>query len=151
MRAWSRRNPKLETRSARLKHPVRREPYWDRISAGCFIGYRRGPGTWIARLRGGAGRQHYESLGAADDARDADGLTCFTFAQAQERARAFFTQKARELAGHLAPLAGHYTVKTAIEDYLSSRERRGSKGVRTDRYSAEARIIPSLVRSKSRG
>jgi hypothetical protein len=26
--------------------------------------------------------------------------TCFTFAQAQERARTFFGQKARELAGH---------------------------------------------------
>lgn len=37
-------------------------------------------GTWIARLRDGEGEQHYEALGAADDASDADGLTCFSFA-----------------------------------------------------------------------
>jgi len=51
-----------------------------------------------------------KGIGAAD-ARDADGLTCFTFAQAQERARTFFGRKARELAGHSEPQAGPYTVE----------------------------------------
>jgi integrase len=140
------RNPKLDTRSARLKLAGRREPYWTVISAGCAIGYRRGAkaGTWIARLRDDDGKQHYRALGAADDARDADGLTCFTFAQAQERARTFFGRKARELAGHSEPQAGLYTVEAAIGDYLAARERRGSKGVRADRYAAAARISPEL-------
>ena len=140
------RNPKLDTRSARVKLAGRREPYWTVISAGCAIGYRRGTkgGTWIARLRNSEGKQHYEALGAADDVRDADGLTCFTFAQAQERARTFFDRKARELAGHSEPQAGPYTVEAAIMDYLAARERRGSKGVRADRYAAAARIIPAL-------
>jgi integrase len=140
------RNPKIDTRSARLKLAERREPYWTVISTGCAIGYRRGAkaGTWIARLRDGEGKQHYDALGAADDARDADGLTCFTFAQAQERARTFFDRKARELAGHGEPQAGPYTVEAAIADYLAARERRGSKGVRADRYAAAARIIPAL-------
>ena len=31
------------------------------------------------------------------------GLTVFTFPQAQERARAWFAAKARELAGHAEP------------------------------------------------
>ncbi|PNE11162.1 MAG: integrase [Beijerinckiaceae bacterium] len=140
------RNPKLGTRSARVKLAGRREPYWTVISAGCAIGYRRGTkgGTWIARLRNSEGKQHYEALGAADDARDADGLTCFTFAQAQERARTFFGRKARELAGYGELQPGPYTVEAAIADYLAARERRGSKGVRADRYAVAARIIPKL-------
>jgi integrase len=139
------RNQKLDTRSARLRLPERREPYWHVISKGCAIGYRRGVkgGGWIARMRSDDGKQHYESLGAADDIRDADGLTCFTFAQAQERARAFFDQKGRQLAGH-AEESGPYKVDTAIEDYLNARERRGSKGVKADRYAARARIIPAF-------
>jgi integrase len=140
------KNTKTDSRSARAKLPQRREPYWTSISAGCAIGYRKGAkgGTWIARLRDLHGTQHYEALGAADDARDADGLTCFSFAQAQERARDFFGRQARVLAGHSEPQAGAYTIEAAIEDYLAARERRGSKGVRIDRYSANARILPEL-------
>ena len=139
------RNPKTDSRSARVKLAERREPYWTVISAGCAIGYRRGSkgGTWIARFRDEA-KQHYDALGAADDHRDADGLTVFSFAQAQERARDFFTRKARELAGHAEANEGPYTVDAAINDYLAARERRGSKGVRADRYAANARIIPAL-------
>lgn len=141
------RNAKLDSRSARLKPSERREPYWTVISAGSALGYRRGAngGTWIAKMRGEDGRRHYASLGAADDARDPDGLTVFSFAQAQEAARTFFTRKARELAGHGEPHAGGpYTVKNAIDDYFAARERRGSKSARKDSYQAEARIIPKL-------
>ena len=66
------RNAKIDTRSSRSKLDERREPYWTVVSAGCAIGYRKGRkgGTWIARLRGDDGKQHYDALGAADDARD---------------------------------------------------------------------------------
>jgi integrase len=140
------RNPKIDSRSARLKLADRREPHWTSISAGCALGYRRGAkgGTWIARFRDDDGKQHYEALGAADDARDADVLTCFAFAHAQEKARTFFEKKTRELAGHNEPQAGPYTVKAVLDDYLAARERRGSKGVRADRYASEARIVPKL-------
>lgn len=140
------RNAKLDTRSARSRLTERREPYWHVLSKGCALGYRRGAngGNWIARLRDEAGKQHYEALGAADDIRDADSLTVFTFAQAQERARAWFVTKARELAGHAEPQVGPYTVATAISEYLSARECRGSKGVRKDRYAANSRIVPTL-------
>src|SRR6516165_1893685 len=89
------RNPKIDTRSARARLSERREPYWTVISEGCALGYRRGVkgGTWIARFRDENGRQHYEALGAEDDARDPDGLTVFGFPQAQARARDWFKLK----------------------------------------------------------
>ncbi|WP_292528326.1 site-specific integrase [Methylocystis sp.] len=140
------KNAKIDTRSARAKLAERREPYWTVISAGCAVGYRRGSkgGTWVARLRDESGKQNYEALGAADDARDADGLTVFTIQQAQERARAFFARKARELAGEFAPEDGPYTVAKALDSYFAERERKGSKGLAKDRAAASARILPHL-------
>jgi integrase len=143
------RNPKIDTRSARSKLAVRREPYWTVISKGCAFGYRRASrgGTWVARFRDDAGRQRYEALGAADDARDADKLTVFDFAQAQERARGFFTRKARELAGDAAPDDGPLTVAKALDAYFAERATPGAKGFKglaKDRASANVRILPSL-------
>jgi integrase len=118
------------------------------MDAGAFIGYRRmasGSGSWIARLYDSVGRQqHYQALGSADDYLDADGESVFTFGQAQERARRFFTRKARELAGHDTPQAGPFTVEMAVRDYLAHRRNRGSRGVEADAKQAEAHIIPAL-------
>jgi integrase len=138
------RNSKLDSRSARLKLKPRREPYWAAISPGCALGYRRGPGTWIAKFRSDDGQRHYEALGPADDTLDADGHAALSFAQAQERARAFFRQKAREAAGDFSPTDGPYTVADALRDYLADRERKGHKSVPKDRYSADALIVPVL-------
>lgn len=139
------KNPKLDTRSARAKLPERRDPYWQVISAGCTIGYRRGAkgGTWIARMRSADGFQHFNALGAADDVRDSDGLTVFSFDQAQEKAREFFASKARELAGQ-DEKAGPYSVEDALNDYFAERERRKSKGAAKDHSVAKARIVPAL-------
>jgi hypothetical protein len=145
--ARSVRNGKLETRSARAKLRIRREPHWSRMQAGAYIGYRRlpsGSGSWIARLRDSEGRQRYQALGCADDTRAADGLSVFTFGQAQELARQFFARKTRELAGHDILPDGPFTVATAVRDYLAHRRRRGSTGLEADAKQAEARIIPAL-------
>lgn len=51
----------------RSKLEPRREPYWDRIEAGCFLGYRKledGTGTWIARWRNEEGGQKYHAIGS---------------------------------------------------------------------------------------
>lgn len=140
------RNPKIDTRSARVRLPARREPYWTVLSQGCALGYRKGAkgGTWIARFRGDDGRQHYGPLGAADDARDPDGLSVFGFAQAQERARAWFDSKAREQAGDFAPLDRPYTVADALADYRADYLRRGGKAVDRLDWSAAAWIKPEL-------
>jgi hypothetical protein len=118
-----------DTRTARARLPARREPFWTVISAGCALGYRTGAkcGNWIGKFRDDEGDRHYQALGAADDNRDADGLTVFSFAQAQEQARTFFARKAREAAGDLAPHVGPYTIEHAVNDYLTAYERRGGR------------------------
>ena len=139
------RNGKLDTRSARTRLTLRREPYWTVVSEGCALGYRRGAkgGTWIGRFRDETGRQHYEALGAADDARDPDGLSVFSFAQAQEKSRAFFTRKAREIAGDAAPSQGPYRITDALDDYFKSYAKRG-KGVSAALSATNLHIRPAL-------
>jgi integrase len=140
------RNARLNTRSARTKLAARREPYWTVISAGCALGYRRGVngGTWICKFRDDGGRRHYMAIGAADDARDPDGLSVLSFGEAQERARAFFVQKAREEAGDAAPHVGPYTIADAFSGYLTAYERRGGKAIYDTRRAAETHILPAL-------
>jgi integrase len=139
------RNGKLDTRSARTRLTLRREPYWTVVSEGCALGYRRGAkgGTWIGRFRDEAGQQHYEALGAADDARDPDGLSVFSFAQAQAKSRAFFARKAREIAGDAAPNEGPYRVTDALDDYFKSYAKRG-KGVSAALSATNLHIRPAL-------
>jgi integrase len=140
------RNSKLDTRTARARLPARREPFWTVISAGCALGYRQGAkgGTWIGKYRDDQGRRHYHAIGGADDHRDPDGLSVFSYAQAQEQARTFFAQKAREAAGELAPHVGPYTVADALRDYLTAYERRGGKAAYDTRRAADTHILPAL-------
>jgi integrase len=135
-------NPRLQTRSARIPLPKRDEPYWAQIAPGHFIGYRAGAGRWIARYRDTTGRQHYRSLGAADDVLDADNQTIFDFGQAQALARAWFKRKTSELHGNID--AGPYTVADALRDYFAHRAHQGSKGREADLYASKARIEPYL-------
>jgi integrase len=140
------RNTKIDTRSARLKLAERREPYWTVISEGCALGYRRGTkgGTWIAKYRDETGHRHHESLGAADDARDSDGVSVFTFSQAQERARSWFQRKAREQTGDFIPLDRPYTVADALAEYIADYKRRSGKATDRLECSAAAWINPDL-------
>ena len=90
------------------------------------------------------GKQHYEALGAADDARDADGLHGLYVLTSPGSAREFFERKARQLAGDVAPADVRLTVADALEAYFADREQRGSKGLAKDRAAARARILPEL-------
>jgi hypothetical protein len=112
------RDEKLDTRTARLRLLVRREPYWRSIQEGRALGYRRLPGgkagTWIARHYGAADGRKYQALGSADDMLDADGGETLTFAQAQDRASAWFRDLARSGGVIEVPM----TVKDAIAGYL---------------------------------
>jgi hypothetical protein len=110
--------------------------------------YRRNKhgGAWLARRYDGATSRYRESaIGAADDVHDADGVAVLSFHQAQTAARAWWTEQERRALG-AEPVEGHYTVADALRDYFGARERRGSRGVYSDRRYAEARIMPVLGR-----
>lgn len=63
----------LSRKRDRERLKIRREPYWQRLEAGAYLGFRRGPDTWIARYRGKDGKQTYNALPASefDDAKRA--------------------------------------------------------------------------------
>jgi integrase len=116
------------------------------ISTGCALGYRRGVngGAWIRKFRDESGNRHHEVFAEADDARDPDGHSILSFAQAQEKARDWFKLKAREAAGDVMPHDGPYTVSHALKDYLTAYKRRGGKAVYETCRAAETHILPSL-------
>ena len=66
-----------------------------------------------------------ETIGAADDFADADGVETLTFHQAQTKAR----ERAQAIAeeARIASMGPAITVRTAIEEYLTARERREKK------------------------
>lgn len=141
------RNARLDSRTARTRLAARREPYWTTISRGCHIGYRRGAtgGSWIARYRDNeTGKRHFDALGAADDIRDADGITVFSFAQAQTRGREYFDRKGRELSGELAPDDGTFTVADALTAYMASYTRRNGKSTGRMQSAINAHILPAV-------
>lgn len=54
--------PKIDSKGARDKLPARRDPYWQRIAPGLFVGYRvsllGGEGTWRGRWRDESEQQY---------------------------------------------------------------------------------------------
>ncbi len=107
------KDAKLDTRSARKTLKRRPEPHWRSLSPGLAIGYRKltTGGTWIARHYTPQEGRRFHALGAADDIADADGEHILSFAQAQDIARAWFSDLARGPAGDL-------TVKQACVSYV---------------------------------
>ncbi len=137
------RNVKLDTPSARAKLAARKAPYWMVVTRGCALGYRRSAegGRWLAKYVGDGVRQE-TTLGPSNDALDADGVTALDFAQAQEKARAWFSQAGREAAGETGQV-GPYKVRNAAQDYLTW-FRSHRKSVKATDYAINALILPSL-------
>ncbi len=64
----------LKSKTSRSSLSPRREPHWQRLATGFFLGYRvfeSGKGTWIARLRADDGKQKYNALGSFEQFDDA--------------------------------------------------------------------------------
>jgi integrase len=61
----------LSRKRAREQLAPRREPYWQHLAVGAYLGFRRGPDTWIVRFRGRDEKQQYCSLGETLDFDDA--------------------------------------------------------------------------------
>ncbi|OSM04336.1 tyrosine-type recombinase/integrase [Magnetofaba australis] len=113
------RDTNLESRAARSKLTARHHPYFRSIDQGCHVGYRKGArsASWIARYFIGSSRYHTTKLGDADDVTDADGVKILSWSQAQEKARAWFSEQAHVEAG--LGTVGPFTVADAINDYLA--------------------------------
>jgi len=70
----------LTNPTQRAKLAARREPYWAKIQAGLYLGYRRstdkdGGGYWIARRAGEDMRYEYLNIGSDQDSTEANGIT----------------------------------------------------------------------------
>ena len=88
--ARSPRASRLESRTARLKLPVRRKPHdFTTISPGIALGYRRNhaAGTWVVRVADGKGGNWTKRVALADDFEDSDPANVLDWWQAIETAR----------------------------------------------------------------
>jgi integrase len=88
--------------------PPRREPYWQRLGAGAYLGFRRGPDTWVARFRGSDDKQQYNSLG--------EGLE---FDEAKRRAEYWLAQFAQSAVR----VTKRDTVAAALQSYVADLRR----------------------------
>ena len=116
---------RLDSRAARDRLAARKKPYWRVLENARHIGYYKGTrgGSWLARAHFG-GRYIEKKLGTADDTRDANGLDAFSFSQAQAAARNWFDGLALD---HEAKAFGPaHTLRTAIEQYITTRDERES-------------------------
>src|SRR5215831_7745551 len=139
------RDANLETRTARLRLPIRSEPSWRGLEKGFALGYRRGGkgGTWLARRRPADGGYVEHKIGSSDDLQDADGVAILDYGQAQKAARTWWRAELRREEGP-DTREGPFTVRDAIDDYLKAYEQRGGKAVYDARRAAETHILPAL-------
>jgi len=115
------RHSALESRSARLKLPVRRRPYGGpSLARGISLMYRRNVtgGSWLLKSSDGHGRYWTRAIGIADDHEDADGKTVLTFFQAQDQAKKL--ARGGDGGADTAPV----TVDGALKDYKRDLESR---------------------------
>ena len=79
----------LSRKRSRDRLAPRREPYWQRLDAGAYLGFRPGTETWLARLRGLDRKQQHHALGEAlefDEAKRSSSLCAVVEAPARQAA-----------------------------------------------------------------
>lgn len=136
------RDANLETRTARSRLKARGKPYYRVLEPGLHLGYRKplsGTGKWVARHYIGDQKYEVETLPAADDFSDADGVEILSYQQAQALARSRMVKRAHAAAGKTGPL----TVADAIKFYIEFLET-NRKSAREAQYAADAFILPAL-------
>ena len=114
------RDKDIETRAARADLKPRGKPYWRSVGKGLHVGYRKGQrgGAWVVRRYLGEQEYKVETISAADDVEDANGVEVLNFWQAQEAAR--------NMRPGTAPNVKGYTVADAVAAYLEHLEGRAS-------------------------
>jgi integrase len=106
---------KLGNRTARLRLPIKKKPYFVKIDRGLSLGYRRNEasGTWVMRVTKD-GNDWTQAVGKADDHETGPGV--LTYGEAQTRAR--------ELARG-GKTGGAHTVAAALDRYHDDLASRG--------------------------
>ena len=125
---------RIDTPTQRLRLKARREPYWVKVQARGYLGFRRTAdgGTWVARWRDDQGKQHYRALRLALTAPGA------AFDEAAGLARAWFKQAA-------AGVVARRNVREAADRYVEAlRLRRGEAAARDARGRVNRTILPKL-------
>lgn len=105
----------LESRSQRLKLPVRRRPYaGPTLARGIALMYRRNKsgGAWVVKVSGG-GRYWTKAFALADDYEDSDGKAVLSFYAAQDAARRL--ARGDDGSGDAAPA----TLDSALKNYAA--------------------------------
>ena len=143
---------KLDSPTARKRLVASLSVYWNTVSRGCSLGYRRAAnntaGVWKVKYvppkdAGGSStaRRIQETIGAADDVLGADGVTVLSYEQARKKANEWFPTALQKATG-LVPQRRDYTVEDACNDYLNALE--GRKPTYTSRKVINAVIVPAL-------
>jgi integrase len=138
------RDANLSSRTKRAELKPQDQPYYRSISPSVSLGYRRhkgGYGVWLVREWHPERKKYtFTPLGPADDTAEPDGLTVFSFAQAQRRAQEKRTEAAKPTT---------YTLRACVEEYLNYLESE-KKTAQDARGRAELSIL-SAVSSKWTG
>jgi integrase len=131
------RDSKLESRSTRLRLPIRKKPYTGpALARGIHLLYRRNRtnGTWVVKASNGRGGYWTKGFAVADDFEDADGTHVLKFHQAGDAGKALARGKADiadskpmtvadALARYKIDLksrGGHLSNATRVEKHLTS-------------------------------
>jgi integrase len=88
----------------------RREPHWQRLAEGAYIGFRRGPDTWVARYRTRDDKHKYRSLGEA-----------LEYDEAVSKAKAWLEQ----MGCTAVRTVKRDTVRAALQSYLDGLREEG--------------------------
>jgi integrase len=112
----------LSRKKVRDRLPARKEPYWQRLAEGAYLGFYAKAQTWHARYRKRAGqdpkgkpkfKQEWKALGEA-----------LEFDEAKRRAEEWLAQ----FSGSPVRTTRRDTVRAALETYLADLKRHGRAG-----------------------
>jgi integrase len=134
------KHARLESPTARIRLKRGRQAHWQALIEGrVHLGYQRHKGEpagrWLLRQYLGTGRYHVESLGRADDADAADGVTVLSYEQAEAKAKKAVALPTTD--------QGPLTVRQAWERYLAAKRGAG-KSIEDEVSRATVHILPSL-------
>lgn len=114
----------IKSKTGRAALTPRPEPYWERMSAGCHLGFRAGADTWVAKHRDAAtGKRLIHALGEFSE-----------FDQAATAARAWFEQLSHGVKADA-------TVKDACDVYVAKLEADGRKAAAKDAAGRFKRLV----------